>query len=98
MSQRCLFMLPLSALLFHAIGLVKGSPESLCQFLSIVICPEVHKEDAGLLIEHMVVQGGHLYVVVAQGLNYRLHLILRHRKVTVYGSLTPSCWLKVQGS
>jgi hypothetical protein len=30
------------------------------QLLRIVICPEMHEEDAGLLIEHVAVQRGDL--------------------------------------
>src|SRR5215212_3275982 len=91
MSQRCSLIL-----LFSAVCFVKCSTKPLPKLLGIVVGPEVHKEDPWLLIEHVVVKRYHLDVVLTQGLNHGLHLVLRHGKVAVDCGLTPTCWLEVK--
>src|SRR5215212_1032574 len=91
MSQRCSLIL-----LFSAVCFVKCSTKPLPKLLGIVVCPEVHKEDAGLRIEHVVVKRYHLDVVLTQGLNHGLYLVLRHRKVAIDCRLILRCWLEVE--
>src|SRR5207244_10755367 len=61
----------------YTLSLHDALPISLRQLARIVIRPEMHEEKARLVVEHVVMQGGHLDAVVAQCLHDRRHFLDR---------------------
>src|SRR5262245_21925939 len=45
---------------------------SICELDGVIVCPEVHEEQARLLIKHVTVQGCDLDPVCAQRFDYRI--------------------------
>jgi hypothetical protein len=72
---------------------VKSGPETFGQLHSVVTGPKVDEERAGLVVEHVIVDGGDLDAVVPQGLDERIgfagerHEIARDRCLAVAGRL-----------
>jgi hypothetical protein len=57
------------------IDLVERGPQSCRQFCQFIVCPEVHEEQARLVIEHVIVQGRNLDAIVAQNTQHRIDFI-----------------------
>ena len=62
----------LSLLDLHVVE--RGAQPS-CELLRIVVAPEMHEEQARLVVEHVVVDRGHLDAVRAQRLQHRIDLV-----------------------
>src|SRR6266849_9976686 len=69
--------------------LVQGRLQPFGQGDGVVIGPEMHEEQPGLLIQHVVVERGHLDAVGPEGLDDRIDLGGPQHEIAVDGGLLP---------
>ena len=74
---------------------VKSGAKSLSQFHGVVVGPEMNEERAGLVVEHVIVDGGHLDAVVAQGFDERIDLARQRHEIAGDRRLAVACRLKI---
>jgi hypothetical protein len=88
---------PLAASALRARGLVERGPQSLGELHGVVVGPEVHEDETGLLGEHVAVDRRHLDAVLPQRLDHRVHLFPCQHEVAGDGGLAAAGRLEADG-
>src|SRR5215207_5446957 len=76
-------------------GLVKRRAQCAGELERVIMRPEMHKNQAWLLAQHMTVNRGHLDTVGAQHPEYLLHFLCRQHEVAGDGGVTTASRLEV---
>ncbi len=68
-------------MLHSAACFIQSGPQSCGEFFSIADTPVMQKENARLLMHHVIMYGDYLYTIFYKCFNNRMHLIFQHCKI-----------------
>jgi hypothetical protein len=90
-------MMTAASLFAARVGAVERRPEATRELRRVVIGPEMHEEQARLLVQHVTMKRSHIDAICPQRLDHGIHLIVGQDEVSSDGSSSAARRLKVDG-